>query len=79
MAHSGSTGSPVKSASIILCYPSDWDDWLFIVKRKADANAIWQYVDPALDAQPQLPEEPKYPEPTDLVPPASDINALTPE
>ena len=34
-------------------------------------------MDPTLDAQPQLPEEPKYPGPRDLIPPASDINALT--
>ena len=76
---SGSTGSPAKGTSVILRYPSDWDDWLFIVKRKADANDLWQYVDLTLDTQPQQPEEPKYPEPTDLVPPVSDLNNLTAE
>jgi hypothetical protein len=39
-----STQSTVRTV-IILTGPNDWDEWLEVVKNKAEAGKIWEYVD----------------------------------
>ena len=46
--------SPVKTAIVILDRPSDWDEWLFLVERKARSHGIWQYIDPSAPDTPHL-------------------------
>ena len=38
--------------------PNNWDEWIEFIKRKANANQIWKYVDPstAADKLPKLEE-----------------------
>lgn len=38
--------SPVRT-TIILSSSGDWDEWLEVVKTKAEAGKIWEYVDPS--------------------------------
>ena len=33
--------------TIILAGPNDWDEWLEVVKTKAEAGKVWDYVDPS--------------------------------
>ena len=43
---SSSTQTPVRT-TIILTGPNDWDEWIEVVKTKAEAGRIWDYVDPS--------------------------------
>lgn len=61
MASSNSTSSKI---SIILSIPSDWDEWLEVIKSKAIAGQIWEYVDPSTETI--LPAEPLPPTPTSI-------------
>lgn len=78
MSTSYDFGSPVKS-SVILDKPSDWDEWLFLVKEKALINDIWQYTNPNLDVEPIQPIKPVRPTPIDVDPQAITILDLTPD
>ena len=51
--------------SITLNSPSDWDEWIGVVKTLALAGKVWDYVDPSKDEVPAL-EEPKPPQPKDI-------------
>ena len=45
--------------TVILASPNDWDEWIELIKRKANANQIWKYVDPLTAADKLLKlEEP---------------------
>jgi len=44
---------PQKS-TVILSNPSDWDEWLEIVKTKAVGGEVWKFIDPAI-AKDELP------------------------
>ena len=37
--------TPITIYTIILVRPNDWDKWIEVIKRKANANQIWKYVD----------------------------------
>ena len=51
--------TPVTVSSVILASPNDWDEWIEVIKSKANNNRLWQYVDPSTPAD-DLPtlEEP---------------------
>ncbi|KIX01178.1 uncharacterized protein Z518_08903 [Rhinocladiella mackenziei CBS 650.93] len=36
-----SDSSPAKKVTLILNQPSDWDEWLFMIKEKATASNVW--------------------------------------
>ena len=50
--------TPITVFSVILASPNDWDEWLKVIKSKANTNRIWKYVDPSIpeDALPKLEE-----------------------
>jgi hypothetical protein len=52
-ANQASAAIPQRVA-IILTGPNDWDEWIEVVKTKAKAGEIWQYIDPST-AKDQLP------------------------
>src|SRR5205809_3282491 len=66
MSSSSQSALPV---TIILSSPSDWDEWLAVVKSKALMAEIWRFIDPSTDKQ-QLPilEEPAMPTSTTVNP-----------
>ena len=43
---STNTQSTVRTV-IILTGPNDWGEWLEVIKTKAEAGKIWEYVDPS--------------------------------
>jgi len=51
--------------SVTLNGPSDWDEWIEVVKTLALAGKVWDYVDPSKDEVPAL-EEPQPPKPKDI-------------
>jgi hypothetical protein len=51
--------------SVTLDGPSDWDEWIEIIKTIALAGKVWDYVDPSEDEVPAL-EEPRLPRPMDV-------------
>jgi len=48
----------ITASSVILASPNDWDEWLEVIKSKANTNRIWKYVDLSTpeDALPKLKE-----------------------
>ena len=38
---------PVIVSSVILASPNDWDEWIEVIKSKANNNRLWEYVDPS--------------------------------
>jgi hypothetical protein len=55
--------------TVTLSGPSDWDEWIEIIKTKAMGNKIWEYVDPSTpkDDLPTL-QEPTIPRSRDVNP-----------
>ena len=66
-----SSSSVVQRTTIILSGPNDWDEWIEVVKAKAEAGKVWEFVNPSLTQQ-ELKELIK-PE----VPKAKDVNPGT--
>jgi hypothetical protein len=57
--------STVQKVTIILDSSKAWHDWLEVVKTKARAGKVWEYVDPSLTADQVLKLiEPKKPKPS---------------
>jgi len=57
----------VQKVTVILDGSKAWHDWLEVVKTKAQAGKIWNYVDPSLTAdEVQKLVEPKMPKPSDI-------------
>src|SRR5438034_1288944 len=46
-----SSSQPALPVTIVLSSPSDWDEWLAVVKSKALTAEIWQCIDPPTDKQ----------------------------
>ena len=63
-----SSSSVIQRTTITLSEPNDWDEWLEVVKAKAEAGKVWGFVNPLL-AKEELTELTK-PE----VPKAKDVN-----
>jgi hypothetical protein len=38
---------PVAVSSVILASPNDWDEWIEVIKSKANNNRLWKYIDPS--------------------------------
>jgi len=59
--------TPITVSSVILASPNNWDEWLEVIKSKANTNRIWKYVDLSTpkDALPKL-EEPVQVSPKDV-------------
>ncbi|KAF2032506.1 hypothetical protein EK21DRAFT_98900 [Setomelanomma holmii] len=56
------------TSDIILQGQMNWELWIFVVKRIAEAGDIWEYIDPNQIHYPlQKPEKPVRPAPTDLL------------
>ena len=57
---------PVTVSSVILASPNDWDEWIKVIKSKANNNRLWKYVDPSTPKT-ELPrlEEPVRASPKD--------------
>ena len=36
--------TPVIISSVILTSPNDWDEWIKVIKSKANNNHLWKYV-----------------------------------
>jgi hypothetical protein len=74
---STNTQSTVRTA-IILSGPSDWDEWLEVVKTKAQAGKIWEYVNPS-KAKDELKvlSKPNVPKAKDVNPAKNTIAELT--
>ena len=64
-----SSTQPALPVTIVLASPSDWDEWLAVVKSKALTAEIWQFINPATDKE-QLPtlKEPAMPTSTTVNP-----------
>jgi hypothetical protein len=57
----------MQKVTIILDGNKAWHDWLEVVKTKARAGKVWEYVDPSLTAnQARKLIEPKTPKPSDI-------------
>ena len=52
--------STIQKISVTLDGPSDWGEWIEVVKTLALTGKVWDYVDPSKDEVPAL-EEPKPP------------------
>jgi hypothetical protein len=53
------------SSDIILQGQSNWELWIFVVKRIAEAGDVWEYINPDQPRNPlQKPIQPVRPEPT---------------
>jgi hypothetical protein len=49
---------------LILQGQSNWELWIFVVKRIAEAGDVWEYIDPDQIYRPlQKPEKPVQPAP----------------
>ncbi len=46
MSGNTSTQSPV-CTTVILTSPNNWDKWIKVIKTKAKARKIWNYVNPS--------------------------------
>jgi hypothetical protein len=57
----------VQKVTVVLDGTHAWHDWLEVVKTKARAGKVWEYIDPSKSADEVLKlVEPKIPEPSDI-------------
>lgn len=61
--------TPATVSSVVLASPNDWDEWIEVIKPKANTNRIWNYVNPSTPADVLL----KFEEPVRATP--KDINS----
>jgi len=53
------------TSDLVLDGPSNWELWIFVVKRIAEAGDVWEYIDPDQLHRPlHKPEKPVRPAPT---------------
>jgi len=38
--------TPITTYTIILAGPNDWDQWIGVIKYRADGKYLWEYIDP---------------------------------
>jgi len=62
--------------SITLNDPSDWYEWIEVIKTQALTGKVWDYIDPSNKEVPTL-KEPTQPEPKDINPQKSTFTELT--
>ena len=74
-----STQSPVRT-TIILTGPNDWNEWLEVIKKKAEAGKVWKYVDPSQEKDKvEALTRPNVPQAKDVNPAKNMISELTPD
>ena len=50
---------PKSTSEIVLRGQSDWELWIFVVKRIAESGDVWEYINPEQTHQPlHKPEKP---------------------
>ena len=49
------SSSQAQKTSIVLNGPNDWDEWLKLIRTKANGAEIWAYIDPATNEIDELP------------------------
>jgi hypothetical protein len=65
-----------QKSTVILSSPSDWDEWLEIIKTKAVGGEVWKFVDPT-EVKDKLPlTEPTIPTPQDVNPEKTSLAQL---
>jgi hypothetical protein len=70
--------SSVQRTTIILTGPNDWDEWLEVIKTKAEAGKIWEYVNPAVPKESlKVLTRPEVPKPKDINPQKNTVAELT--
>ena len=53
------------TSDLVLDGQSNWELWIFVVKRIAEAGDVWEYIDPGHPYRPlHKPEKPIRPAPT---------------
>ncbi len=79
MSSTSSTQTPVR-ITVILTGPNDWDEWIEVVKTKAEAGKIWEYVDPSKEKGDVMSlSRPEIPMAKDVNPDKNTMAGLTPE
>ena len=49
------SSSQTQKTSIVLNGSNDWDEWLGVIRTKANGADIWAYIDPATSEDDGLP------------------------
>ena len=70
--------STPQKVSVILNNPTDWDEWIEIIKTQALAGKVWQHLNPSEDTVPAL-EEPVAPTPAQVNAAKTTVTELTPD
>ena len=73
-----SSSANVQRTTIILTGPNDWDEWLEVVKTKAEAGKVWDFVNPAvLKEELRVLTRPKVPKAPDVNPEKNTVAGLS--
>ena len=73
-----SSSANVQLTTIILTGPNDWDEWLEVVKTKAEAGKVWDFVNPAvLKEELRVLTRPKVPKAPDVNPEKNTVAGLS--
>jgi hypothetical protein len=65
--------STTTSKAVILDSPSQWEDWYFVVESMAQDANVWDYINPNLSAQPDIPTLPLQPTASTINPDATSL------
>jgi len=66
--------------TIILTSPNDWDEWIKVIKTKAEAGKIWEYVNPSKPKEDiKALSRPEIPLAKDVNPEKTTMAQLTPD
>lgn len=62
------TSSHAWKTSFVLNVTNDWDEWIGVIRTKANGAEIWFYIDQAISENDELPvlEKQKLPSPADI-------------
>ena len=73
-----SSPSKVHRTTIILAGPSDWDEWIEVIKTKAEAGKVWDLVDPSIATENlKSLTRPEVPKPVDVNPEKNTVAELS--
>jgi hypothetical protein len=72
------SSSVIQRTTVILSGSNDWDEWLEVIKTKAEARKVWEFVNPAL-AKEDLKKltQPEIPKAKDINPEKTTVAELT--
>ena len=67
----------ITTHTVILAGPNDWDQWIGVVKYRADGESVWEYIDPDVKKN-DLPRHraPSEPSPSVVNPQKTTFSAL---